>query len=121
MKYRVSALAILALGLVALVGMALAQTPPASPAADEALRVFRTRCATCHGPDGRGQTASGRRFAIPDWTTTPTLSRLTDVQVATTIRTGVRDDVGNQKMPPNPQLSPEVVEALVRHVRTFSH
>ncbi|RMH00017.1 MAG: hypothetical protein D6705_01590 [Deltaproteobacteria bacterium] len=54
--------------------------PEAVPAKDEATEsvrpdpargkaIFLAKCKTCHGSDGRGQTAFGRKIGVPDLTT----------------------------------------------------
>ena len=38
-------------------------------AASEASDLFSTRCASCHGPDGKGKTKMGEKLGVPDLTT----------------------------------------------------
>ena len=35
-------------------------------AADSGADLYKTKCAMCHGPDGKGETAMGKRLGIKD-------------------------------------------------------
>jgi mono/diheme cytochrome c family protein len=39
---------------------------PAAPTMQDAAALYRANCASCHGNDGRGQTAAGRRLGVRD-------------------------------------------------------
>lgn len=95
-----------------------------SPAVQqEADSIFTTRCATCHGAQGRGDgpAAAGlnpkpRDLQSPAWQ-----SSVTDQHIRT-ITIGGGPAVGKSAgMPPNPDLQgkPEVVSALVARVRAL--
>jgi mono/diheme cytochrome c family protein len=103
-----------------------APTPtPAAPAVSAAQReaevVFSTRCATCHGPRGAGDGPGAvalepkpRNFQDPAWQASVADDHLRRIIV------GGGGAVGRSPlMPPNPDLvtKPEVVAALVAHVR----
>jgi mono/diheme cytochrome c family protein len=99
--------------------------PPAAPAVSAAQReagvIFSTRCATCHGPRGTGDGPGAaalepkpRNFQDPAWQASVADDHLRRIIV------GGGGAVGRSPlMPPNPDLvtKPEVVEALVAHVR----
>jgi predicted CXXCH cytochrome family protein len=73
----------------------VAQEPnPWKPTPDvlkEAREVFTARCATCHGPDGRGQTIVGRNlYPKPPDLRSAFTQKLTDGQIHYIIQNGVR-------------------------------
>lgn len=95
-----------------------------SPAArQEAENIFSTRCATCHGPQGRGDGPGSaglnpkpRNFTLASWQ-----GSVTDQHISTIIVSGGPAVGKSAAMPPNPDLQakPEVVAALVAHVRAL--
>lgn len=93
----------------------------ATPAAAEAMTLFKTRCATCHGEQGRGDgpAAAGlnpkpRDYRDPAWQ-----KSVTDEALRTVIVEGGMAVGKSALMPPNPDLKnkPEVVAELVKIIR----
>lgn len=102
-----------------------AATPKAAKSAADAVaeaeKVFATRCATCHGPQGAGDgpTSAGltpkpRNFRDPTWQ-----AQISDEDLAKIIKFGGAAVGKSPTMPGNPDLmgQPEVVAALVVHIR----
>ncbi len=94
----------------------------ASPAAAPCPPVFATRCASCHGTDGRGDgpLAGGlqprpRSFAEQGWA-----RAVSDEHVRSVIRDGGAAHGLSPLMPPHPDLAEGDVDALARCVRAFS-
>lgn len=105
--------------LAAACGPARAPGDPAVQA--EARELWRSRCANCHGLDGHGDgpqarhlLVSPRRLSDPRWQ-----SSVDDDHLRTVIVEGGAAVGKNPVMAPNPDLraKPEVVEALIEHVR----
>jgi mono/diheme cytochrome c family protein len=91
--------------------MALA---PAVFAADGAA-IYKTKCATCHGADGKGQTPMGKKMNLRDLGS-PDVQKQTDKELYDWTA------VGKGKMPGyKDKLSDEEIKALVAHMRTFAH
>ena len=102
--------------------------PPAaatavSGAQREAELIFSTRCATCHGPTGTGDGPGSvalepkpRNFHDPAWQ-----ASVSDEHLRRIIVGGGSAVDRSPLMPPNPDLvtKPEVVAALVAHVRSL--
>lgn len=95
----------------------------ANPAA-EARKLFSTRCAVCHGTDGTGSgpgaaalTPKPRNYTDAEWQKT-----VTDEEIRKTILLGGAAVGKSPAMPPAPDLKnkPEVLDALVKHVRSFA-
>jgi mono/diheme cytochrome c family protein len=105
-----------------------APKPAAKPAAAagaaataEAQEIFATRCVTCHGPQGAGDGPGSagldpkpRNFQDPSWQTS-----VTDEHLEKIVMYGGAAVGKSPTMPGNPDLmaKPEVVKALVAHVR----
>jgi mono/diheme cytochrome c family protein len=98
--------------------------PPGPAAAAAARDLFRTRCANCHGPDGRGNGPSGRAldpaprdFHDPAWQ-----ARVTDDHLRRTIVEGGHAVGLSPDMAANLDLDgrPAVVDELVAIVRGFA-
>ena len=82
-----------------------------SPAAD-ARATFNSKCATCHGRDGRGQTKRGRRTHTRNLTEAAWQDDVSDERLFNSINNG------RGKMPAfKKYLSENEVDALVSYVR----
>ncbi|HEV2721476.1 MAG TPA: cytochrome c [Thermoanaerobaculia bacterium] len=86
----------------------------AAPAiAADGAAIYKAKCATCHGPDGSGETAVGKSMKLRDLRSAE-VQKQTDVEL-TKIIAG-----GKGKMPPfGKQLSTGDVEALIAYIRTI--
>lgn len=92
--------------------------------ASEARKMFATRCSVCHGDDGKGSgpgaaalTPKPRDYTDAEWQKT-----VTDEEIRKTILLGGAAVGKSPAMPANPDLQPkpEVLDALVKHVRSFA-
>ncbi len=99
---------------------AAAAAPAADPEA-EAAEIFKTRCSTCHGLEGKGDGAAAaalnpkpRTFSDKEWQKTVTDEHIEKIIVAGGAAVGK-----SALMPPNPDLAEkkEVVAALRGIVR----
>ena len=102
---------------------ALAEDIPAA-ATQEADTVWQQRCSTCHGPGGKGDGAAAaaltpkpRDFTLASWQ-----SSVTDEHIQKTIVEGGQSVGLSMLMVANPDLAskPDVVRALVAHVRSLA-
>jgi mono/diheme cytochrome c family protein len=89
----------------------------ASPAlAADAAGIFKSKCAQCHGEDGKAETKMGKKEKITDFTTEKWQSGVTDQKIAETIAKGKTDT----KMKAfEGKLTAEEIAALVKHIRGF--
>ena len=86
----------------------------ASPAPDRAAdsATFRTKCATCHGPDGSGSEV-GKSMHVPDLRS-PVVQKVPDPQLAQIISDG------KGGMPPfKSSLSEDQVHSLVSYIHSL--
>ena len=106
-----------------------AETGSAAPAetgpspTEQARTMFHTVCATCHGEDGQGD-GPGAAALNPkprNYTDKAWQAKVTDDEIKKAILGGGAAVGLSPAMPSQPQLKdkPEVVDALVRIVRSF--
>jgi mono/diheme cytochrome c family protein len=93
-------------------GAKVAARPVASNELDPGLieLAWQRNCVTCHGRGGRGDGPQGPMVRAPDLTDAAWQNRVTDDQIAETIRKG------RNKMPAF-DLPPQVVDGLVKRLR----
>jgi len=106
-------LMVLFAGLALFVSLiARANTGPENTASS--IATFRTKCAMCHGPDGRGS-AVGNRMNVPDLRS-PAVQKLADAQLAQVIAHG------KGRMPSfENSLSEDQIQELATYVRSLHH
>jgi mono/diheme cytochrome c family protein len=94
------------------------------PATAEAMALFSSTCAACHGPSGKGDGAAAaalnpkpRNYADAAWQ-----KAVTDDEIRKAILLGGQGIGKSPMMPGNPQLKdkPQVVDALVKMIRGFA-
>ena len=105
---------------VAFVAVALASrlgarngTNFAVTAAPDAVSLFKSECATCHGRDGRGKTKRGRQTHSRDITNAEWQNDVSDERIFNSISRG------KGKMPSFKKLSDAQIDSLVTYVRQF--
>ncbi len=64
-----------------------AQAP--SRTVKELKAFYRATCAKCHGPDGSGQSADGKRLTATDFTDAAKMAKGSDAMMVKTIRKGI--------------------------------
>jgi cytochrome c6 len=83
--------------------LCLAGVARADPAA-----TYLARCASCHGPDGKGDTAMGRKLGAKDLTSLKVSAAYMEKDIAN----------GEGKMPAfKGQLSADEIKALVKYIQ----
>ena len=94
---------------VVVVAMAIFALPLASFAADAAADVFKSKCAMCHGPDGKGKMAGTKDLGSAE------VQKASDADLTATITNGKPP-----KMPAyKGKLTDDQIKSLVAYVRTF--
>lgn len=85
--------------------------------AESGAEVWAAKCKGCHGEDGRAKTKVGAKEGIPDLTLGSWQQRHSDAQIRDVITHGSDE---NPKMKPfKDKLTPEQIDALVKHVRSL--
>jgi len=80
--------------------------------ADDARTIYKTKCAMCHGPDGKGDTPAGKAMKVQDLASE-------DVQKMSDSDLGAVISSGKGKMPSYKTLTPDQVKDLVGFVRSL--
>ena len=103
-------LLVLFVGLTLFVVSIVQANPGPDTAASKAM--YRTKCATCHGPDGSGSQV-GKTMNVPDLRS-PAVQKRPDAELAQVISNG------KGGMPPfKSSLSGAQIHALVSHIRSL--
>ena len=104
---------------IALVALLLSCLVGWSAHAGDVNQIWATKCASCHGKDGKGLTTMGRKLSIKDLTDAKVQASFTDADATKAIKEGISDN-GTQKMKAlGDKLSDDDVKALVAHVRSL--
>lgn len=85
--------------------------PLCADAGPDAAAIYKARCALCHGPDGAGQTATGKAMKVRDLRSAA-VQKMTDKDLAAVIANG------KGKMPAyKSKLGQADIDALVTFIR----
>jgi mono/diheme cytochrome c family protein len=77
-------------------------------------RLWKAKCASCHGADGKGETEQGRKLGVKDYTSAEWQKSKTDAQIKAAIVDGVKGMDGYKD-----KLAADQVDALVAGVRAL--
>ena len=83
-------------------------------------RLWTSKCGSCHGPDGKGQTEQGKKQQVTDISTAEWQAKFTDDQLKTAIENGVKETRGGVKKEMKAykaELTPDKIASLVTFVR----
>ena len=86
---------------------------PANADTAAAEATFKAKCAACHGPDGKGETATGKTMKVKDFTSEE-VQKTSDADLTDAI------SKGKGKMPAYKTLTPEQVKGLLGYIRSFA-
>jgi cytochrome c6 len=87
--------------------LALAFAAPAR--AEDGKALFASKCASCHGPDGKGQTKMGEKMGVKDLTQI----KSSEADIEATITNGKPPKMTAYK----DKLTPEQIKALATYVK----
>jgi mono/diheme cytochrome c family protein len=81
-------------------------------------RAWKSKCASCHGQTGKGDTDKGKELKVEDMTASKYQSKKDD-ELKKAILDGVKAD-GKEVMPGfKDEVTPEQAAAFVKYTRTF--
>ena len=100
------------LGLLTAVAVAAVAVTGSTPlAAQDGPTLYKTKCAMCHGADGKGETPMGKKLNIRDLGS-PEVQKQTDAELTTII------SKGKGKMPTfEGKLTAEQIGQVLAHIR----
>jgi mono/diheme cytochrome c family protein len=114
-KWNVLVTSVLTVALVwLLVGSATVAVAASASGNDPGASTFEEHCATCHAPNGSGDTVVGKSMKIPDLRS-PAVQSQPDTQLADVIANGKALMPGFKS-----SLSKDEIDALVKHVHLLA-
>jgi mono/diheme cytochrome c family protein len=114
-KWNVLVTSVLTVALVwLLVGSATVAVAASASGNDPGASTFEEHCATCHAPNGSGDTVVGKSMKIPDLRS-PAVQSQPDAQLADVIANGKALMPGFKS-----SLSKDEIDALVKHVHLLA-
>ena len=104
----------------AVVAAAFAATQALAETDAKTVRLWKAKCASCHGADGKAQTETGAKLGIPDMTAASWQSKVSDAQMKTSISDGVVRPGKSEGMDPyKDKLDAAQIDSLVAYIRTL--
>ena len=97
--------------------MAVSLGAAAEPDA-KTVRLWKAKCASCHGADGKGKTETGEKLGIPDMTTAKWQAAVSADEAKKAIVEGFKRPGKSEGMDAyKDKLEPEQIDALVAYVK----
>jgi len=93
----------------------LASAPVSAEVDKKVERAWKSKCASCHGATGKGDTDKGKELKIVDMTT-PAFQAKKDDELKKAILEGVPKEKSHSFQS---ELTPEQADAFVTYIRTF--
>ena len=79
--------------------------------ADDAAALYQAKCQVCHGADGNGNTAVGKKHGVPDFHS-PEVAKMSDVELFDITKNG------KNKMPAyKSKLTEDQIKSLIKYIR----
>ena len=83
----------------------------ASVRAEDTAALYKTKCAACHGSDGKGDTAAGKKLGARDFHS-PEVAKMSDTELFDITKKG------KEKMPAyDKKLTDDQIKDLVKYIR----
>jgi cytochrome c6 len=103
----------LAAGLIIVIVVMVAVSPAAAQDGASGAGVYKSKCQTCHGPDGGG-TAVGKSLKVADLRS-PDVQSKSDAELTQVISDGKNNMPGFKGT-----ITDDEIQAVLTHVRTFA-
>jgi cytochrome c6 len=85
---------------------------PVASADNPGEATYKSKCQMCHGPDGKGETPTGKAMKVKDFSSEE-IQKMSDADLSAAITNG------KGKMPSYKSLPPDQVKDLVAYVRSL--
>jgi cytochrome c553 len=87
--------------------------------AADAKELWEKNCKKCHGPDGKGGMAMGKKLGVKDYTSPKVQDAMKDEEMTKAVKEGVKKE-GETKMKSFADaLSDDEIKSLVAYIRKF--
>ena len=87
--------------------------------AADATALWNQHCAACHGKDGSGNTAMGKKLNLKDYRDAKVQAAFSDAEAERAIKEGVKTGGKETMKPFGSKLSDADIKALVAYIRAF--
>ena len=113
---------IIAFALLGLISAGTVQKAMGAGSAEAGGRLYQTRCAPCHGPDGKAATPTAQALNPKprDHADGAYMNQLSQEHLAKVIKNGGPAIGKSPIMPPNPDLNDQQIEDIIAFVRTLA-
>jgi cytochrome c6 len=111
MRRTISWIGMMTIATVVVTAISFLSAP--AKADNTAEATYKTKCAACHGPDGKGETPSGKAMKAKDFASED-VRKMSDADLSDAI------SKGKGKMPPFKTLTADQVKDLVGYVRALA-
>jgi mono/diheme cytochrome c family protein len=82
-----------------------------SARAEDTAALYKAKCAACHGPDGKGETAAGKKLGVKDFHS-PEVAKMSDAELFDITKKG------KEKMPAyDKKLTDDQIKDLIKYMR----
>ena len=88
----------------------------------KAERLWKAKCSSCHGADGKGDTDQGKKMGLVSYCDPAWQKSKTDAQLKKAIEDGVKREKDGKKQEMDPfkdKLTGEQIDALVAYIRAL--
>ncbi len=99
------------------------QAQPYAEVSKKADRVWRAKCASCHGRDGKGATEQGKKMKVVDMTNAKWQATITDKKIKETLISGIsrtQDGVKQEMESFKDKLSDKKMKLVIERIRAFA-
>src|SRR5438270_13231245 len=81
--------------------------------ADDTEALYKSKCQACHGADGKGDTAAGKKLGVKDFHS-PEVVKMSDTELFEITKKG------KEKMPAyDKKLTDEQIKELIKYIRSL--
>ena len=99
----------LLLGLISMTSMSLLAAPPVQK---DAKQVYLDKCSVCHGEDGKGQTAKGKKLKVRS-IHSPEVQKMTPAQLLEVVLKGKGQDMDGFEKELGAEMCKKVTEYML--------
>jgi mono/diheme cytochrome c family protein len=106
---------------LSLLAALLLLAPVAHADAKKAERMWKSKCQSCHGKDGKGQTDKGKKMQVKDLSAAAWQAKVTDDELKKAIKEGTKTEKDGVKkeMDAYADLTDEQLADLIAYVRAL--
>jgi cytochrome c6 len=85
----------------------------AGACAQDTAALYKSKCQACHGPDGKGDTAAGKKLGVKDFQS-PEVAKMSDADLFDITKKGKEKMPGYDK-----KLTDDQIKELIKYIRAL--